>query len=164
MKPRQHHIRRGWKLFNIFYQNCTLNMVGVCNGWVLQKHRPKAVWPLGQTLSFIFHTTKCEQSVDVATGFFSSAHLICAFWRSMQGDVDTGDITWNAAVTCKAVLHIHTDSDAERDGGPWVHGVLEILHPPVPLTYSTMGRMSAKHCASVSHWQMRAAKHFCCVV
>lgn len=165
MKPWQYHVRRSWTLFHIFYQNWTLNMAGVCKEWRLltgcSKNRLMAVWPLGQSLSFIYHSTKCEQGVDIATVFCSSAHLLCAFWRSVWGDVDTGDIPWNAAGTCKAVQLIHTDSDAGRDGSPWV---LEILHPPLPLTCSTMGRMPAKPCASVSHSQMRTAKHFCCVV
>lgn len=129
MKPWQYRVRRGWKLFHIFYQNWTLNMVGVCKEWRpirgcfenIDFKNPTGVgWPLGQSL--IFHRTECEQDVDAATVFCSSAHVLRAFWRSMRGEVDTGNIPWSTAVTCKAVQLIHTDSGARRDGGPWAHG------------------------------------------
>lgn len=157
MKPWQYHVRRVWTLFHIFYQNWTLNMAGVCKEWRLlkgcSKNRLMAVWPLGQSLSFIFHSTKCEQGVDAATVFCSLAHLLCAFWRR-------GCWYWRHPLKCcwdlqGCAAHSHRQWCRQR----WKSSG----SGDSPPSYA-IGRMPAEPCASVSHSQKRTAKHFCCAV
>lgn len=171
MKPWQYRVRRGWKLFHIFYQNWTLNMVGVCKEWRrirgcfenIDFKNPAGVgWPLGQSL--IFHRTKCEQMLMQQQ--FSVPQPMCSMpsggaWEGrLILETPHEMLLWPARL-CSSFTQTVVHGGMEALG--LMGWVLESLQPPMPLTNSTMGKMPAKHCASVSHLEMRTAMHFCCV-
>lgn len=83
----QYLVRRGWKLFYIFYQICRLNVFGICKQWRLMMELFKYKTTCGRVafgnISLIhLQRTKSEQRVALIIAFCSLAQLLHAFWRS----------------------------------------------------------------------------------
>lgn len=152
MKPWQYRVRRGWKLFHIFYQNWTLNMVGVCKEWRLIRRCFKNTDSrLGGPWDSLSSFTGPNVNKMLMQQQFSVPQPMCSVpsggaWEG-RSILETSHemLLWPARL-CSSFTQTVVHGGMEALG--LMGWVLESLQPPMPLTNSTMGKMPAKHCLS----------------
>lgn len=121
MSSWQYHVRRGWKLFYMFYQKCCLNVLDICKQWGLMlglfKHKKTHGWVAPGRVC-LFHLSRDQTWIKC---WFSNSFLFpspsapCLLEKHARGGLRTGDITWNAAVAYK-VVHAHSQRLWHREG------------------------------------------------
>lgn len=121
MSPWQYCVRRGWKLFYIFFQKRSLNVLDSYKQWKLMmglfKHKKTRGWAIPGRVS-LFHLsqdqtwTKCLFSNSL---LFPSPIAPCPLEKHARRESRTRDIIWNAAVAYK-VVHTHLQRQWYREG------------------------------------------------